>query len=62
MFAKFYSMREFAFDYLDLVETNSKEGLQLFNSQQSYAVVLFSQGTGTIMGIKYRELKKVDSK
>jgi predicted dienelactone hydrolase len=51
-FAAFYTMPEFAFDHLNLVQTNSKENLQLSNQQQSYPVILFSHGAGTTMEVQ----------
>lgn len=50
-FAEFYNLPDFAFDHLNLVKTNSKEGLQLSDAEQSYPVILFSHGAGTTMEV-----------
>jgi predicted dienelactone hydrolase len=52
LFTAFYNMPDFMFDHLNLVKTNSKEDLQLFDQQQSYPVILFSHGAGTTMEVQ----------
>ncbi|MBN2118725.1 MAG: dienelactone hydrolase family protein [Anaerolineales bacterium] len=52
LFAEFYGMPDFLFDHLNLVKTNSKEGLPLSDKEQSYPVILFSHGAGTTMEIQ----------
>lgn len=52
LFAEFYNMPDFAFDHLNLVKTNSKEGLQVSDMQQYYPVILFSHGAGTTMEVQ----------
>ena len=52
LFAVFYNMPDFAFDHLNLVKTNSKEGLQISDREQSYPVILFSHGAGTTMEVQ----------
>lgn len=52
LFAEFYGMPDFMFDHLNLVKTNSKEGLQLSDKEQSYPVILFSHGAGTTMEVQ----------
>jgi predicted dienelactone hydrolase len=52
LFTAFYHLPEFAFDHLRLVKTNSKEGLQVSDRQQSYPVILFSHGAGTTMEVQ----------
>jgi predicted dienelactone hydrolase len=48
-FTAFHGLPDFLFDQLSLVKTNSKEGLQLSEEEQSYPVILFSHGAGTSM-------------
>lgn len=50
-FAEFYNLPDFAFDHLNLVTTNSKEGLLVSNAQPNYPVILFSHGAGTSMEV-----------
>ena len=52
LFTAFYNMPDFAFDHLNLVHTNSKEGLLLSDQQASYPLVLFSHGAGTTMEVQ----------
>ncbi len=52
LFSAFYHLPEFAFDHLSLVQANSKEGLEISESQQTYPVVLFSHGAGTTMEVQ----------
>jgi dienelactone hydrolase len=49
LFAEFHGMPDFMFDQLNLVKTNSKEGLQLSDQEQIYPVILFTHGAGTSM-------------
>ncbi|MFT3892976.1 MAG: hypothetical protein QM730_15195 [Anaerolineales bacterium] len=49
LFTTFHGMPEFMFSQLNLAKTNSKEGLQLSDKEQSYPVILFSHGAGTTM-------------
>jgi predicted dienelactone hydrolase len=49
VFTTFHGLPGFLFDELNLVKTNSKEGLPLLEEEQSYPVVLFSHGAGTSM-------------
>ena len=51
LFAAFYGLPAFSFDQLNLVKTNSKEGLQLSDAQPAYPVILFSHGAGTSMEV-----------
>jgi predicted dienelactone hydrolase len=51
-FAVFYNLPGFAFDHLNLVRANSKEGLQLSDEAQTYPVILFSHGAGTTMEVQ----------
>ncbi|GHO47082.1 alpha/beta hydrolase family protein [Ktedonospora formicarum] len=41
----------FLLDQLNLVKTNSKEGLHISDTQSSYPVILFSHGAGTSMEV-----------
>jgi predicted dienelactone hydrolase len=52
LFVAFYGMPYFSFDHLNLVKTNTKEGLQLSDNQPRYPVVLFSHGAGTTMEVQ----------
>jgi predicted dienelactone hydrolase len=52
LFAEFYGIPDFAFDQLNLVKTNSKEGLELSAKEQNYPVILFSHGAGTTMEVQ----------
>jgi predicted dienelactone hydrolase len=52
LFADFYGMPGFAFDQLNLVKTNSKEGLDLSDKEPTYPVILFSHGAGTTMEVQ----------
>jgi pimeloyl-ACP methyl ester carboxylesterase len=50
-FAGFYHLPEFAFTHLNLVKTNSKEGLPISDAQPDYPVILFSHGAGSTMEV-----------
>src|SRR5690349_7794578 len=52
LFAEFYNMPDSAYDHLNLVKTNSKEGLQISEEQSRYPVILFSHGAGTTMEVQ----------
>lgn len=49
LFTAGYGLPDFMFDHLNLVKTNSKEGLQISEDQPNYPVILFSHGAGTSM-------------
>lgn len=60
-FAEFYNLPDFAFDQLNLVKTNSKEGLQLSDAQPNYPVILFSHGAGTTMEVQTSQCEDLAS-
>jgi predicted dienelactone hydrolase len=60
-FAAGYHMPEFIFSHLHLVKTNSKEGLQVSEKEQSYPVVLFSHGAGTTMEVQTSQCEDLAS-
>lgn len=60
-FAAGYHMPDFLFSHLRLVKTNSKEGLQVSDKQQSYPVVLFSHGAGTTMEVQTSQCEDLAS-
>lgn len=60
-FAAGYHMPEFLFSHLKLVNTNSKEGLQVSDKEQSYPIVLFSHGAGTTMEVQTSQCEDLAS-
>ena len=56
-----YGMPAFLFDHLSLVKTNSKDDVQLSNTQQSYPVILFSHGAGTTMEVQTSQCEDLAS-
>jgi predicted dienelactone hydrolase len=60
-FAAGYNMPEFIFSHLKLVNTNSKEGLQVSDKEQGYPVVLFSHGAGTTMEVQTSQCEDLAS-
>ncbi|MCM0650205.1 dienelactone hydrolase family protein [Clostridium swellfunianum] len=60
-FAAGYHMPDFLFSHLKLVNTNSKEGLQISDKEQSYPVVLFSHGAGTTMEVQTSQCEDLAS-
>jgi predicted dienelactone hydrolase len=60
-FAEFYNLPDFAFNQLNLVKTNSKEGLQISDAQQNYPVILFSHGAGTTMEVQTSQCEDLAS-
>lgn len=60
-FAAGYHMPEFIFNHLRLVNTNSKEGLQVSDKEQSYPVILFSHGAGTTMEVQTSQCEDLAS-
>lgn len=52
LFTAFYNMPDFAFSHLRLVNTSSKDDLQLSDQQPRYPVILFSHGAGTTMEVQ----------
>ncbi|MEG0773550.1 dienelactone hydrolase family protein [Clostridium sp.] len=56
-----YQMPEFMFSHLQLVKTNSKEGLQVSEKEQNYPVVLFSHGAGTTMEVQTSQCEDLAS-
>lgn len=61
-FAEFYNMPNFTFDHLSLVETNSKEDLQLSDKEKNYPVVLFTHGAGTTMEVHMSQCEDLASR
>jgi predicted dienelactone hydrolase len=60
-FAAGYHMPDFLFSHLKLVNTNSKEGLQVSDKEKSYPVVLFSHGAGTTMEVQTSQCEDLAS-
>jgi len=61
-FTGFYrGLPPFMFDHLNLVKTNSKEGLELSDQQPNYPVVLFSHGAGTSMEVQTSQCEDLAS-
>jgi predicted dienelactone hydrolase len=60
-FAAGYQMPEFMFSHLQLVKTNSKEGLQVSEKEQRYPVILFSHGAGTTMEVQTAQCEDLAS-
>ncbi|MCH5584421.1 dienelactone hydrolase family protein [Shimazuella sp. AN120528] len=56
-----YHLPEIAFDQLKLVQTNSKEDLQLSDKQKSYPIILFSHGAGTTMEVETSQCEDLAS-
>lgn len=52
LFTAHYGLPTFGFDHLSLVQTHSKEDLQLADAPQPYPVILFSHGAGTTMEVQ----------
>lgn len=60
-FASGYHMPEFMFSHLKLINTNSKENLQVADKEQSYPVILFSHGAGTTMEVQTSQCEDLAS-
>lgn len=60
-FAGFYNLPDFAFDHLNLVKTNSKEGLHVSDAEVPYPVILFSHGAGTTMEVHVAQYEDLAS-